>query len=251
MCACRQKKSSFFIEDILQDTTKKPYNKNLSNEPTKPLICNNSKTDEPINAEKDEINDKVTKLKVSREVHDELVWSKIKLEQRRNTYPLYPTPMKASVPWSQYRLKDPISYPVAPRHSFSYYSEPMLNSDQILRNHLAANRFVTHPFTIRQPYAFERVPTSYCNTWWGLGGRRKGGQVRFSAAQTGALERRFGASKYLSPDERRALAATLRLSDRQVKTWFQNRRAKWRRTTPDSADAGSPLTDDVSDDEAI
>jgi hypothetical protein len=41
--------------------------------------------------------------------------------------------------------------------------------------------------------------------------------VRFSAAQTGALERRFSASKYLSPDERRTLAATLRLSDRQVR----------------------------------
>lgn len=40
--------------------------------------------------------------------------------------------------------------------------------------------------------------------------------MRFTAAQTGALERRFNASKYLSPDERRALATTLRLSDRQV-----------------------------------
>ncbi|PZC75419.1 hypothetical protein B5X24_HaOG206088 [Helicoverpa armigera] len=94
------------------------------------------------------------------------------------------------------------------------------------------------------------IPPGCCNPWWGLGGRRKGGQVRFTVAQTGALERRFSASKYLSPDERRALASTLRLSDRQVKTWFQNRRAKWRRTTPDSADAGSPPTaDEGSDDE--
>ncbi|XP_013186282.1 homeobox protein Hox-A7 [Amyelois transitella] len=249
MCACRQKKSSFFIEDILKDTTKKPY-KNLSNEPSKPLVCN--KPVEAIDVEKDEVDDKVTKIEYSREVHDELDWSNAKLEQRRNTYPLYPTPMKANIPWPQYRVKDPISYPVAPRHSFSYYSDPLLNTDQILRSQLAANRFVTHPFTIRQPYAFERVPSSCCSPWWGVGGRRKGGQVRFSAAQTGALERRFGASKYLSPDERRALAASLRLSDRQVKTWFQNRRAKWRRTTPDSADAGSPDTaDEVSDDDVI
>lgn len=34
-----------------------------------------------------------------------------------------------------------------------------------------------------------------------------------------------------------------------MKTWFQNRRAKWRRTTPEIADAGSPSTAEESDDE--
>lgn len=56
------------------------------------------------------------------------------------------------------------------------------------------------------------------------GSKRKGGQVRFTPQQTQNLERRFSNHKYLSPEDRRKLAMELSLSDRQVKTWFQNRR---------------------------
>ncbi|XP_059217697.1 hematopoietically-expressed homeobox protein HHEX [Stomoxys calcitrans] len=63
----------------------------------------------------------------------------------------------------------------------------------------------------------------------GFGVKRKGGQIRFTSQQTKNLENRFISSKYLSPEERRHLAIQLKLTDRQVKTWFQNRRAKWRR----------------------
>lgn len=88
----------------------------------------------------------------------------------------------------------------------------------------------------------------------GCGFKRKGGQVRFTPQQTQSLERRFANHKYLSPEDRKQLAAQLKLTDRQVgvwptmtryaihfsdisiyisnsqvKTWFQNRRAKWRR----------------------
>uniref|UniRef100_A0A2A4K7S7 Homeobox domain-containing protein n=1 Tax=Heliothis virescens TaxID=7102 RepID=A0A2A4K7S7_HELVI len=261
MCACKQKRS-FLIEDILKDVKQKPY-KNLSQEPTLPLKCNGVKTVEVAKVQEiTKIEEpaiekpaKDAKVDLTYDVPNEVDAIKVNLEHRRNTYPLYPTPIKANVPplssslnWPQYRGKEATGFMERP--PFSYYSEPMLNTSQILRTQLAANRFVPHPFTIRQAYGFDRVPPGCCNPWWGLGGRRKGGQVRFTVAQTGALERRFSASKYLSPDERRALASTLRLSDRQVKTWFQNRRAKWRRTTPDSADAGSPPTaDEGSDDE--
>lgn len=46
--------------------------------------------------------------------------------------------------------------------------------------------------------------------------KRKGGQVRFTASQTDALEKRFNSHKYLSPEDRRLLADSLKLTDRQV-----------------------------------
>lgn len=58
---------------------------------------------------------------------------------------------------------------------------------------------------------------------------RKGGQIRFTTEQSVTLEKRFEHQKYLSPPERKKIAAQLNLTERQIKTWFQNRRAKWRR----------------------
>ncbi|XP_055333082.1 homeobox protein mab-5-like [Paramacrobiotus metropolitanus] len=63
--------------------------------------------------------------------------------------------------------------------------------------------------------------------------KRKGGQVRFSNDQTVELEKKFKNQKYLTPPERKKLAKSLSLSERQIKTWFQNRRAKWRRLKHD------------------
>uniref|UniRef100_A0A1B0BHW4 Homeobox domain-containing protein n=1 Tax=Glossina palpalis gambiensis TaxID=67801 RepID=A0A1B0BHW4_9MUSC len=72
-------------------------------------------------------------------------------------------------------------------------------------------------------------PTNYYN-FIDSGIKRKGGQIRFSLEQTKQLEYFFANAKYLTPEERRHLAMQLKMSDRQVKkTWFQNRRAKWRR----------------------
>lgn len=46
--------------------------------------------------------------------------------------------------------------------------------------------------------------------------RRKGGQIRFSAEQSLQLEKKFEISQYLSPVERKQIAKTLQLSERQV-----------------------------------
>lgn len=44
-----------------------------------------------------------------------------------------------------------------------------------------------------------------------------------------ALEKNFAKQKYLSIPERLDLAKDLDLTEQQVKTWFQNRRTKWKR----------------------
>lgn len=59
--------------------------------------------------------------------------------------------------------------------------------------------------------------------------KRKGGQIRFTNSQTAQLEKSFVQQKYLNATDRKKLAHSLGLSDRQVKTWFQNRRAKLRK----------------------
>ena len=53
---------------------------------------------------------------------------------------------------------------------------------------------------------------------------KKGRRTVFSRAQLLALERRFTEQTFLSKEERQDLAKTLKLTERQIMVWFQNRR---------------------------
>ncbi|XP_060933391.1 homeobox protein pnx [Limanda limanda] len=54
-------------------------------------------------------------------------------------------------------------------------------------------------------------------------------RTAFSLEQLQVLERSFHRCHYLSVLERHTIASALRLSETQVKIWFQNRRTKWKK----------------------
>ncbi|TRY76507.1 hypothetical protein TCAL_11402 [Tigriopus californicus] len=78
---------------------------------------------------------------------------------------------------------------------------------------LAQPRRIGHPYQNRTPP------------------KRKKPRTSFSRLQICELEKRFHKQKYLASTERATLAKSLKMTDAQVKTWFQNRRTKWRRQT--------------------
>ncbi|KAL3865200.1 hypothetical protein ACJMK2_006816 [Sinanodonta woodiana] len=83
----------------------------------------------------------------------------------------------------------------------------------IRRERFGLSRRVGHPYQNRTPP------------------KRKKPRTSFTRLQIIELEKRFERQKYLASTERSLLATTLKMTDAQIKTWFQNRRTKWRRQT--------------------
>ncbi|XP_015596658.1 homeobox protein slou isoform X2 [Cephus cinctus] len=59
--------------------------------------------------------------------------------------------------------------------------------------------------------------------------RKKRPRTAFTATQIKSLEAEFERNKYLSVAKRLQLSKTLKLTETQIKIWFQNRRTKWKR----------------------
>lgn len=59
--------------------------------------------------------------------------------------------------------------------------------------------------------------------------RKKKQRPLFSQHQVRTLEDEFNSKKYLTEEKRADLSQRLKLTETQVKTWFQNRRTKWRK----------------------
>ena len=77
---------------------------------------------------------------------------------------------------------------------------------------------------------FVPISLNHANLYRCIDGKRRKSRTVFTSEQLLELEARFNAKRYLSVTERFLLARQLGLSEQQVKTWFQNRRTKWKRT---------------------
>lgn len=88
-----------------------------------------------------------------------------------------------------------------------------------------------------------------------LSGKRL--KSKFTDRQVTALEHVFGHKPYIMGRERRALAKQVGLSELQVKTWFQNKRQKYRRLNPNAVEPdcerakGIDIGTDGEDTEAV
>ncbi|CAI2735025.1 unnamed protein product [Schistosoma spindalis] len=99
-----------------------------------------------------------------------------------------------------------------------YLTYIFTNNSKDFINELTKDNII-EPRRIGHPYQ-SRVPR-----------KRKKPRASFTRYQVTALERKFRQQKYLASTERNELAKLLKMTDVQVKTWFQNRRTKWRRQT--------------------
>lgn len=104
--------------------------------------------------------------------------------------------------------------------SRNFFIETLLNGDSRLKNNSdSLNSTTTSESDEDEHSSMNKMST--CSL------RRK--RTAFTNEQLMELEAEFQQKKYLSLVERSQIAQNLKLTEIQVKIWWQNRRAKWKR----------------------
>lgn len=84
-------------------------------------------------------------------------------------------------------------------------------------------------FSFTDPPDLSHPSTSESSSSLSPTAKQKRSRAAFTHLQVLELEKKFNHHKYLSAPERAQLASALRLTETQVKIWFQNRRYKTKR----------------------
>ncbi|NXO26675.1 NANOG protein, partial [Cisticola juncidis] len=143
------------------------------------------------------------------------------------------------VPAEEPPAQDALSLPAAKTPSPSVDS-PASSSSGTLTQYYTPDS-ATSPTAAGSPSPHASLPKAKAQ---GKGvGKTGKSRTAFSQEQLKALHQRFQSQKYLSPQQIRELAAALELTYKQVKTWFQNQRMKFKRCQKESqwADKGMCL----------
>ncbi|XP_018593075.1 homeobox protein BarH-like 1 [Scleropages formosus] len=134
----------------------------------------------------------------------------------------------------------PVSCPLASPFASTLFSRPPLLQATAGTRHMALDLRNLHHLHHHHHHQHHRAKLEA-----GADGEnklKKGRRSRtvFTELQLVGLEKRFEKQKYLSTPDRIDLAESLGLSQLQVKTWYQNRRMKWKKIVLQGGGLESP-----------
>ncbi|NXO40929.1 NANOG protein, partial [Locustella ochotensis] len=134
-----------------------------------------------------------------------------------------------SVPAEEAPAPDALALPAVKTPSPSVDSPTSSSSGTLTQYHTPDS--ATSPTAAESPSPHSSLQKGKAH---GKGAVKTKSRTAFSQEQLKALHQRFQSQKYLSPQQIRELAAALELTYKQVKTWFQNQRMKFKRCQKES-----------------
>ena len=109
------------------------------------------------------------------------------------------------------------------------FAQPRINTDGNESNRSTPEPDVNVTMAGHSDKSLDSLGESYHQSPSPFKTKKKKTRTVFSRNQIYQLEAAFDLKRYLSSTERTGLAASLNLSETQIKIWFQNRRNKWKR----------------------